>query len=1056
MFNVLEGGNAIAGSSQIPKKMLQSTIANAIKSIGLKDSDFDVVGNTSAEFLGDVDIALNVDDLIKNWGLPTPAFSKEFWDAIKQKLGPDGKVNIGLKQFHAPAPIVDAKGNQQPAYENGQPVPDSKGIVQLDFFIGSRDWMRGILSGKPVDSKYKAVFRNVLLASIVSNMRDKTPVPDKNDPSISYVHRYALDFKNGIEDVVDQITPPTGRQKVPQVKKGVKRTVIINNYDDLASWIFGKGVKWENINSFEKLVDHFNSNQYFNKSFAATQKEIIKAKFKEELTDDQLKMLDAQPIQLNEARESIGRFSGKSQFGNADFLEILKTLVDLTGNSGKSQFKIDLAGNENIDMVEKMDASFIHFGISPENVFFMESNYSGPVTIKNVKEKFGFKKDNFDSFMALHDNKKFQAALQEIAKTYGPVRFDSEMFPVFTHEGNKQGDVIFASTRYKKSKFGAFGGFVIFKAQLFDKSTGDWARPKPSINEKIISDFRKLSSGFEKEWKIYSNDEDMRLPGSITVDIGPLAKYLSSENYESTIAKIKDRKKSAEKDAIISMLENLRTQLQDALNNYANKVSSKLGDEKSSVEGVVLRLKQPDGDIFEIKGTSENFAKQAQIIWKERMEIVALDEELDNQILKNVLNLSLLNPETNTRDADITPQKINKFTVAVANKLNAKTKEEAIKNLIPYITEDPQRLLPNIKTNLKVAVVTTETKLNPIIESLKEKQDIIDTDSIRKTQSYIDGLRKKLNDYSILVTSKSSPEQVLIKLIDDKFGSRIETLIAKPAEPSKQSTGEKRTKVIVWNGRAQPWHKGHDQMVQIGKSKLAELGADKVFIMIVKGKASSQDIADNPLNEQEQVALIQAIYAGDDQVEVSDVFPSTSFIGNIVGNVIYRKGYIVSGWLAGEDRIDNYVSFVDKFNPQLFKTDHDYSPIEVNPKTGKKVEFIQTPRVMSGTAARESVLKLEVSEWIKQVAPSKLSGEAKKQYEIVYNILRQKLSSIKGVKEVQDMIISAVNEHVSNTNNKFFLLKRLSEMSMVGGGAFAFGPAAVKRKKKQRKSNGRN
>jgi hypothetical protein len=111
---------------------------------------------------------------------------------------------------------------------------------------------------------------------------------------------------------------------------------------------------------------------------------------------------------------------------------------------------------------------------------------------------------------------------------------------------------------------------------------------------------------------------------------------------------------------------------------------------------------------------------------------------------------------------------------------------------------------------------------------------------------------------------------------------------------------------------------------------------------------------------------------------------------------------------------------------------------------------------MRGTAARESVLKLDTKEWIKQVAPTKLSNEAKKQYEIVYNILKQKLSNIKGVKEVQDMVISAVNEHISNSNNRFFLLKRLSEMSMVGGGGFAFGPAAVKRKKKQRKSNGRN
>ena len=54
-------------------------------------------------------------------------------------------------------------------------------------------------------------------------------------------------------------------------------------------------------------------------------------------------------------------------------------------------------------------------------------------------------------------------------------------------------------------------------------------------------------------------------------------------------------------------------------------------------------------------------------------------------------------------------------------------------------------------------------------------------------------------------------------------------------------------------------------------------------------------------------------------------------------NIIYEKGYIIVGWLAGDDRIDSYKQFIDGYVPQAFKSSHDYAPIDYNPKTGKIV-----------------------------------------------------------------------------------------------------------------------
>lgn len=86
-------------------------------------------------------------------------------------------------------------------------------------------------------------------------------------------------------------------------------------------------------------------------------------------------------------------------------------------------------------------------------------------------------------------------------------------------------------------------------------------------------------------------------------------------------------------------------------------------------------------------------------------------------------------------------------------------------------------------------------------------------------------------------------------------------------------------------------------MIQKGKEYLKILGADKILIMIVKGKKTSQDLEQNPLNEKDQLKLIYSIYRKDPQIQVYNKFPKSSFIKDIVDHV-YSTGAIIVGWLV--------------------------------------------------------------------------------------------------------------------------------------------------------------
>ena len=274
---------------------------------------------------------------------------------------------------------------------------------------------------------------------------------------------------------------------------------------------------------------------------------------------------------------------------------------------------------------------------------------------------------------------------------------------------------------------------------------------------------------------------------------------------------------------------------------------------------------------------------------------------------------------------------------------------------------------------------------------------------------------------------------------------KVKPTIEKPASNNN---------AIIWIGRAQPWHKGHDALIKESISKLKEVGANFVLIMLVKGAKTSTDTSENPLNFDEQRELITSVYKDNPEVKVSTTPLPSGFIADIMINAA-NQGIIIKGWLCGSDREatykNQYQSFISDKYKDVFQSktspetkypiDGEVKFIVVNrtedekpagrltkkdkeaasaAKTQKSQEVssavnnsdtsVISVEKMSGSLARSLVQSTDFMHWFKEVCPAdKLSNNnVREAYNSIYNILKYRLSPSKELTENLKNILSGI------------------------------------------------
>jgi|15BtaG_2_1085339.scaffolds.fasta_scaffold00179_11 nicotinamide mononucleotide adenylyltransferase len=687
---------------------------------------------------------------------------------------------------------------------------------------------------------------------------------------------------------------------------------------------------------------------------------------------------------LSEARSGIGRFSGPNKFNRKTAFDVLRTLVDVSNSEGKVGFDIDLDEDSSIDLVEKMDSMFCHFGLDKRGTFFMESSNSGPVYSKNVDKRFGFNADLLESFKYLQNNVEFQQSLKDISKRAGPFRYDAELFPVLTHKGTSDGNIVFVGTPYAKNKLGSEGAFVLFSCKLWNPDRQSWNTVTLDQNDELTSllKYESVQSGWGSEWKIYTNNEDMKMGGSLHIELGKtLANYLKDGvSFEKGLGLLSTRKGSPEKKELVSELDRVGQALQSALNNFANKASSNLGGEGSYIEGVVLKINKANGDVYEVKGTSDMFDERKNFFWEDRVKVLNLEKALENHFAKEIIGTKTVQPAA-----------LNRAIRAASDAFEpssggAQRKVEFLEFLVPYLVEGEVDYA-EVKKQAKEAIKSFTSQLKSDKANFKKEAPKLDPDSVRKTQEIFSHTEKKVANLKTAINSGLTDKPFYINLLNAVLGFRVDRIVNFETGVGRDPKDDFRKRVIIWNGRAQPWHIGHDAMIKRGKEALAEVGADAVYIMLVKGATSSKNKAENPLNEREQYDLVASIYEGDSEVIVADKFPKSGFIVDLMED-LHDKGYKVAGWLAGADRIGEYMKTLRSFSPSLYLEDHDYSPIDKDENGDVLVKMIETPRLMSGTQARELAFQEDFEDWYSNIAPKNVPVKAKEQYKIAYDQIR--------------------------------------------------------------------
>ena len=688
---------------------------------------------------------------------------------------------------------------------------------------------------------------------------------------------------------------------------------------------------------------------------------------------------------LNEARSGIGRFAGANKFNKKSALHVLRTLVDETNNEGKTSFDIDFSENSAIDLVEKMDSMFCHFGLDKRGTFFMESSNSGPVYAKNVEKRFGFNTDLLESFKDLQGNESFQQSLRDIFERAGAFRYDAELFPALTHKGTKKGNIIFVGTPYAKDKMGSKGALVLFSCKLWNVDRQSWYAVSPEKSDELtkLLKYESAQAGWNNEWKIYTNNEDMQMEGVFHVELGRvLANYLKDNaSFEKGLSILSSRKKTPEKQELVAELDRVGQELQTALNSFADQATSNLGGVGSYIEGVVLKIKKANGDVYEVKGTSQAFDERKKVFWEDRVNVLNLEKSIENYFAKEILNTKTVQPAALNRAIRAAAEEFQPTTSG------SKRKVEFLEFLIPFITEGDIDF-ETIKQRSKEALKTFTDEYNSSLSNFKNKKNNLDPDSTRKTEEFYGQISKKLSKLKDAVNSNLDGKAYYVNLLNAVLGFRVDRIVNFEVGAGRDPKDDFRKKIIIWNGRAQPWHVGHDAMIQQGKKMLGDLGADAVYIMLVKGSGTSKDKSKNPLSEKDQYDLVNSIYSGDDRVIVADKFPKSGFIVDLLED-IHDQGHKVVGWLAGADRIGEYKKILRAFSPSLYLEDHDYSPIDKDENGDVLLKLIETPRIMSGTEARELALTKDFEEFYQRVAPKESSANSKAEYKNAYDKIRE-------------------------------------------------------------------
>jgi hypothetical protein len=269
--SINEGGNAVDEARPMTQEETKTTYAWLVKNVypllGIIDgSDAKPIGSfgkkKADQTSGDIDIAVAVDRIAGINGISVESVL-EFVKEKLDKAGYPGEISKGFNQVSFGVPI----GGDSNA-----------GIGQIDFmFTDSLTWSEFMYHSPDftaAESKYKGLYRNILLMKIISNSkRAATKLTDAGE--VEEYESYVVRLNQGVVKVTKSYAGKKGLLKNPKLLKDQDQ-FISNTPEEVTRIAFGEGIEPSDIMTFENIWMRFTDPKFIHRDkFDSILKEFI-------------------------------------------------------------------------------------------------------------------------------------------------------------------------------------------------------------------------------------------------------------------------------------------------------------------------------------------------------------------------------------------------------------------------------------------------------------------------------------------------------------------------------------------------------------------------------------------------------------------------------------------------------------------------------------------------------------------------------------------------------------------------------------------------------------
>ena len=245
-----EGGNAVEEARPLLQDEVIETYKwiekNIFPKLGLVGEGTDAfpIGSygkkAQDQTSGDIDIAVSIDKIAGVNGISLDTVL-DWLDTKLKSLGYSTKIARGFSQVSFGAPI---NGN----FKNG--------IAQIDLMLSSNlDWSRFMYYSPnfiEAESKYKGMYRNTLLMSIVSeSMREVTKTTPTGE--VEEYKSYVIRLEKGIYQVAKTFMGKKGSLVKTATLLHDQDKFITNTPTEVVKFAFGEGVNPSDVMTFENI-----------------------------------------------------------------------------------------------------------------------------------------------------------------------------------------------------------------------------------------------------------------------------------------------------------------------------------------------------------------------------------------------------------------------------------------------------------------------------------------------------------------------------------------------------------------------------------------------------------------------------------------------------------------------------------------------------------------------------------------------------------------------------------------------------------------------------------